>query len=78
MNLLQWIRQLVPQSLFDFKVVTVEDKRCLQDGAGETHYVSGAFIKDNVVDVLHPEMVMVTMFDPLPRGKFNPSRPLNR
>ena len=77
MNLFHWMYRLVPQFVFDFKAITVENKNCPQDGSDKTHYMSGIFIRDNVMDVLHPEMVMVMMFDPLPRGKFNPSGPSN-
>jgi hypothetical protein len=76
MNFFRWMHRLVAQLHFD--VNAVRYRPCVRDGAGETRYVSGIFLKDNVMDVLHPEMVMVTMFDPLTSGKFNPCRASNR
>jgi hypothetical protein len=39
----------------------------LQGGAMGIHYVNGAYLKDNAVDISKPEAVM---YEPMPDGKF--------
>jgi hypothetical protein len=69
MNIFQWMHGFMLVSLFDFRAVSAQDKSGFKDVVEKTHYASGIFLKDNVMDVLYPEMMM--MHEPMPSDRPN-------